>query len=164
MTALPYFALYGRDLVGSGYKWRDLPRVYALNLLLIPVNLGGVAKSLHQACTGRRSAFGRTPKIEGRTAAPRFYILAEFAILSYCFPRSVMDLLTGRWLHAGFTLINGAFLAYAVGSYVGFHEAAEDVGLRRRQAALHPVLVSPDGLEPSVSAEEANLDGLMPGA
>jgi len=29
---------------------------------------------------------------------------------------------------------------------------------------LHPVLVSPDGLEPSVSAEEANLDGLMPGA
>jgi hypothetical protein len=163
MTALPYFALYGRDLVASGYKWRDLPRVYALNLLLIPVNLGGVARSLHQACTGRRSAFGRTPKIEGRTAAPRFYILAEFAIVLYCVLRGLIDLFTGRWLHAGFALINGAFLAYAIKSYVGFREAAEDVGLGRRQGALRPVLISPGGLEPSVGSE-ASLDGLMPGA
>jgi cellulose synthase (UDP-forming) len=118
LTALPYFVLYGRDLVASGYSWLDLPRVYALNLLLIPVNLGGVAKSLHQACTGQRSSFARTPKVQGRTTAPRFYVLAELAIVLYCIMSSVFDLLARRWLHASFAFINGALLAYAVGSYI----------------------------------------------
>lgn len=68
LTALPYFALYGRDMVLLGYKWWDLLRVYALNLLLIPVNLGGVVKSLQQAVTGRQTPFGRTPKVVHRTA------------------------------------------------------------------------------------------------
>ncbi len=153
MTALPYFALYGRDLVTSGYKWRDLPRVYALNLLLIPINLGGVTKSLHQACTGRRSAFGRTPKIAGRTAAPQFYVVVEFAILLYCLLRGVDDLLTARWLHAAFALINGALLAYAVGCYVGFREAAEDAGLLRPREALQSMLASAGGLKPPVGSE-----------
>jgi cellulose synthase (UDP-forming) len=163
MTALPYFALYGRDLVGSGYKWRDLPRVYALNLLLIPVNLGGVARSLHQACTGRRSAFGRTPKIEGRTAAPRFYILAEFAIVLYCVLRGLLEVFTGRWLHAGFLLINGAFLAYAVGCYMGFREAAQDLGLRRRPGALRWFWSRQAGSNRASSLKQTS-DGLMPGA
>ena len=42
LTAIPYFLLYGRDLVRLGYSWADLPRVYALNLLLLPVILAGV--------------------------------------------------------------------------------------------------------------------------
>ena len=37
MTALPYFALYARDLKLSGYRYWDILGVYALNLLLIPV-------------------------------------------------------------------------------------------------------------------------------
>ena len=41
ITALPYYWLYGRDLVLAGYRVRDLFRVYALNCMLIPVNLGG---------------------------------------------------------------------------------------------------------------------------
>jgi cellulose synthase (UDP-forming) len=60
--------LYGRDLTQCGYRWTDLARVYALNLLLLPVNLAGVILSLWQILTGRKAAFGRTPKIEGRTA------------------------------------------------------------------------------------------------
>ncbi len=44
LTALPYFLLYGRDLVLCGYRASDLLRVYALNLLLIPVNVGGGAQ------------------------------------------------------------------------------------------------------------------------
>jgi cellulose synthase/poly-beta-1,6-N-acetylglucosamine synthase-like glycosyltransferase len=142
LTALPYFVLYGRDLVASGYKWRDLPRVYALNLLLIPVNLGGVAKSLYQACTGRRSAFGRTPKVEGRTAAPRFYVATELAILFYCLVRGVLDLASGLYLHAAFAFINGALLAYAVGSFVGFREALEDIGLLRPHGEMSEVMAS----------------------
>ncbi len=144
LTAIPYFALYGRDLVASGYSWYDLPRVYALNLLLIPVNLGGVFKSLHQACTGRRSAFGRTPKVEGRTAAPRFYVMAEFAILTYCIGRGVIDLFSGLYLHAAFAFTNGALLAYAVGCLVGLREAAEDCGWRTGLSAS-------SGRDPSIS-------------
>jgi len=56
---------YGRDLVRIGYRLRDLVRVYALNLLLIPVNLGGVFKSIQQGITRRKIPFGRTPKVPG---------------------------------------------------------------------------------------------------
>jgi cellulose synthase (UDP-forming) len=68
VSAVPYYYLYGRDLTQCGYRWTDLARVYALNLLLLPVNLAGVILSLWQILTGRKAAFGRTPKIEGRTA------------------------------------------------------------------------------------------------
>src|SRR5256885_1060029 len=78
LSAAPYFFLYARDLVRTGYRYADLLRVYALNLMLIPVNLGGVLKSLEQALTGRKTPFGRTPKVSGRTAAPALYVLAEY--------------------------------------------------------------------------------------
>src|SRR5439155_224299 len=57
LSAAPYFFLYARDLVRAGYRYADLLRVYALNLMLIPVNLGGVLKSLEQALTGRKTPF-----------------------------------------------------------------------------------------------------------
>jgi cellulose synthase (UDP-forming) len=79
-AAVPYYVLYGRDLVMSGYRWRDLPQVYALTLLLIPVNLGGVAKSLHQWWTGRPPVFARTPKVTGRTAAPALSVMATLVL------------------------------------------------------------------------------------
>ena len=41
----------------SGYSWHDVVRVYALNLLLIPVNLGGLLLSLRQAVMGRKPRF-----------------------------------------------------------------------------------------------------------
>ena len=41
LTAAPYYFLYGRDMAQAGYRLADLFRVYALNLLLLPVNLGG---------------------------------------------------------------------------------------------------------------------------
>jgi cellulose synthase (UDP-forming) len=74
-AAAPYYLLYGRDLKWCGYQWRDLLRVYALTLMLIPVNLAGVYRSVAQMVTGRKSPFARTPKIEGRTAAPASHSL-----------------------------------------------------------------------------------------
>jgi cellulose synthase/poly-beta-1,6-N-acetylglucosamine synthase-like glycosyltransferase len=59
LAALTYFVLYGRDLVQLGYPAGDLLRAYALNLLLVPANLAGVAHSLLQAATGRKAAFAR---------------------------------------------------------------------------------------------------------
>lgn len=133
LTALPYYLLYGRDLVLAGYRWTDLFRVYALNLLLIPVNLGGVFKSLQQAVTGRTIPFSRTPKVAGRTTAPTTYVLCELLLIGYCLLGASLDAWHGRWIHALFALINAGILGYAFARFVGCREGLED--LRRLTAA-----------------------------
>lgn len=145
LTALPYFFLYGRDLVYAGYRWSDLIRVYALNLLLIPINLGGVFKSIEQAITGKQIPFGRTPKVTGRTAAPPLYIAAEYVLLGMGLLGGIVDVAHGRWGHALFSLANAAMLAYAIDRFIGFAESREDLvlGLQKKTqpraaAALQP--------------------------
>lgn len=140
LVAIPYFLLNGRDLVRAGYRWIDLPRVYALNLLLIPINLGGVAKSLHQAATGRNTPFGRTPKITGRTAAPRLYVAATLGILAYCACFGVLDMENSRWVHGGLMMLDAGFLWYALRYMIGLREAAEDLGLARAGEAVRSAL------------------------
>lgn len=142
LVAIPYFWINGRDLVMNGYRWIDLPRVYALNLLLIPINLGGVAKSLHQAVTGRNTPFGRTPKITGRTAAPRLYVAATIGILAYCACFGALDLENSRWVHGGLMMLNAGFLWYALRYMIGLREAAEDLGLLRARDAVRDALES----------------------
>ena len=145
ITAAPYYLLYAVDLRSIGYQWRDVLRVYALNLLLIPVNLGGVLRSVQQACTGRRSTFGRTPKVAGRTAAPAGYVLAEAGLLGWWIFGALMELESGRELNGAFALANAAFLLYALVRFVGLREAWEDLrplvaqtaqGLGRLRVAL----------------------------
>jgi hypothetical protein len=135
LTAVPYFFLYGRDLVQIGYYWTDLLRVYALNLMLIPVNLCGVFKSIHQAFVRRKIPFSRTPKVTGRTAAHVFYISAEFGLLFHWTLGCVVDLVNGRWVHAGFGLVNAVFLGYAVIRFIGLKESKEDFlrGMSKRR-------------------------------
>ena len=134
VAAAPYFLLYGRDLVQNGYRWTDLLRVYALNLLLVVVHLSGVLKSLQQAWTRRKIPFGRTPKVVGRTAAPAGFVVLEFAILGFCLLAAAHDALRHQWSHAAFALANGAFLAYALVAFVGLRAAAEDVRAGLAQA------------------------------
>lgn len=139
LSALPYFLLYGRDLVLAGYRRSDLLRVYALNLLLIPVNLGGVAKSLQQAVTGKRIPFGRTPKIRGRTAAPPLYIVVTYLLFAHWMIGAGVDIISDRWMHGIFAFINAAFLLYAIAAFVGFRHSIEDLtaGLAQRRVAKH---------------------------
>jgi len=127
VTAAPYFVLYAVDLRNVGYRRRDVLRVYALNLLLIPVSLGGVLRSIQQACTGRRSSFGRTPKVVGRTAAPAGYVLAEAGLLAWWTFGALMELDAGHWLNGLFALANAAFLLYALVRFIGLREACEDL-------------------------------------
>ncbi len=131
LTALPYFYLYGRDLVQAGYRWSDLPRVYALNLMLMPVQLGGVGKSLQQAATGRKSPFGRTPKLQVRTAAPRLYVGSVLLICIYCLVGAAVDLHFERWAHSAFAFVNGLFFTYAIATFIGLRCAFEDLTLGR---------------------------------
>jgi cellulose synthase (UDP-forming) len=129
LTALPYFLLYIRDLRYSGYSAGDMPRIYALNLLLIPVNLGGVLMSIRQALTGRRIPFGRTPKVVGRTAAPARYVVAEYALLIALLIGSCIDVASGHWMSAAFCLANMLMLAYAIHVFVGVRESWRDIAL-----------------------------------
>jgi cellulose synthase (UDP-forming) len=127
LAALPYFVLYGRDLVQLGYPGGDLLRAYALNLLLVPVNLSGVGRSLVQAVSGRKSAFARTPKVTGRTAAPaglHATWLGGLVVLAMVF---AADLRHGHVIHAIFVAVNGAALGYGLHTMVGWRNAAADL-------------------------------------
>ncbi len=126
LAAAPYFLLYARDLVQIGYRWSDTLRVYALNLLLIPVNLSGVFKSLHQAATGCKTPFARTPKITGHTAVPALYALTPPLLLGLWLAGASVSIWEGHWILATCGLVNAAFLAYAIRQFIGWKECRED--------------------------------------
>jgi cellulose synthase/poly-beta-1,6-N-acetylglucosamine synthase-like glycosyltransferase len=128
LAALPYFALYARDLSLNRYRpWRDLVRVYALNLLLIPIHLGGALKSLQQAVTGGKIPFKRTPKIAGRTSTPALYLLLEYGLILGSAGLGAIYGWSGRWISATFALLNAALMLYGVRHFIGFAESAEDI-------------------------------------
>ena len=126
LAAAPYFLLYGRDLVRTGYKWHDLPRVYALNLLLVLVNLGGVLKSLQQVRTGRKTAFGRTPKISSRTGAPPLYVMGVLALLACSIVSAGISFADEQWARFAFSLLNSIAFGYVVLRFIGLRECVED--------------------------------------
>jgi cellulose synthase/poly-beta-1,6-N-acetylglucosamine synthase-like glycosyltransferase len=138
LAAAPYYGVYGRDLVRSGYRWTDLLRVYALTLLLLPVNLAGVVLSLRQALTGRKASFGRTPKIEDRTAVPPFYFGFNVAMLIAVLASVAYALVTGHYLRLIFPSLNIVAytrgLATMIGWRKGWQDAAAALRLRRRAA------------------------------
>lgn len=149
LTAAPYYLLYTRDLWLTGYgRAADIVRVYALNLLLLPVNLGGVLRSLHQAWKGHRIAFRRTPKIAGRTRAPARYVVALLAITAFCLVTAVDDMLSRHWGRSVFALLNGVLFMYAIHVFVGFRESLEDL----RAGFIAPM---GDGGMPKTSDERA---------
>jgi cellulose synthase/poly-beta-1,6-N-acetylglucosamine synthase-like glycosyltransferase len=127
VTAVPYFSLYARDLKLWGYRYRDVLGVYALNLLLIPVNLGGVLKSIQQMWTRTKIPFGRTPKVRGRTAAGALYVAAVYVLLLQWLIAAGLDFYHGRIFHGSFAVVNAGFLAYAAVYLVGISECWEDI-------------------------------------
>jgi cellulose synthase (UDP-forming) len=141
LTAVPYYGTYLRDLRLLGYRWGDVARVYALNLLLIPVHLSGVAKSLQQAWTGNKIPFARTPKVTGRTAAAARYVLAEYLLVLQWTTGAAFDFAARRWSHGAFAAANAGFLLFAIGAFIGFRESREDLlaPLRRTRAASAPL-------------------------
>ena len=158
LAVIPYFYLYGRDLVQSGYRWVDLPRVYALNLLLIPIHLGGVFKSLYQGITGKHFAFGRTPKVQNRTAAPFLYVFLEMFFLGWFAMAAIFDVSAGRYVHAVCAIVNGAFFAYAIHAFVGFQNGVGDLLLGMGEWLIDRgkglLVVARDMVESPVEEEE----------
>jgi cellulose synthase/poly-beta-1,6-N-acetylglucosamine synthase-like glycosyltransferase len=142
LTAVPYYLLYARDLRFAGYRVGDVLRTYALNLVLIPVNLVGVMGSLYQAVVGSKAAFGRTPKVRGRTPVPAIYLLAELGIGLQWMVRALGDTLEHRPAHALLAAVNFGFLLYGLVTFIGVRNSLDDLlpGLRARlQTCLPPM-------------------------
>jgi len=122
LAAAPYFALYALDLKGAGYHAIDVVRVYALNLLLIPVNLEGVWGSIRQAFTGEKTAFQRTPKVAHRTPSEDRHVFFHVSLLAALAATFGLDVVRGLWIHASFVALNGSLLAYALWRFIGRDE------------------------------------------
>jgi cellulose synthase (UDP-forming) len=131
LTALPYYFLYARDLVKIGYSKSDILSVYALNLMLIPIHLGGAFMSLKQTITGKKGRFGRTPKVKERTRAPRHYVLSEVVLLIYCTSAGALDLLLVRLSHAIFSTVNIIVFLAIFTRFIGWKESKEDLFERK---------------------------------
>jgi hypothetical protein len=134
LTLLPFTLLYLRDLKNSGYKMSDFLRVYALNIMLVPVMVGGLLKSIEQIITGRKIPFGRTPKVPGRTSAPALYSVIEVAMPLLCAGIVGVDIREGHWGQAMLALSNSAFLIYALVYFMGVMETAEDIAAGAKAA------------------------------
>jgi cellulose synthase/poly-beta-1,6-N-acetylglucosamine synthase-like glycosyltransferase len=129
LAALPYFLAMSSDLKRCGYKRTDVFRIYAFNLVLLPVNLAGVAKSLQQAVTGKKIPFARTPKVRNRTATPLLFAAAPFAIIGFSVFTFVRDYHLQNWGNAAFAGLNAIAATYAVFAFMGMRHALADIVL-----------------------------------
>jgi cellulose synthase/poly-beta-1,6-N-acetylglucosamine synthase-like glycosyltransferase len=127
LAAIPYQIVYCCDLKIAGYRRRDLLRVYALNMMLIPVYLGGTLQSLRQAFTGTKTSFVRTPKVAGRTSTQLFYLQSLYGILFWCLFVFAKDVAGGRVFHMVFTALNSAAYLYGIIRFIGLRESWEDL-------------------------------------
>ena len=83
IASVPYYYLYARDLKIMGYKYRDTVKVYALNLILMPINIAGCLKSIEQGITKKKIPFKRTPKVGNRTTMQFKFVAYQFLLLGY---------------------------------------------------------------------------------
>ncbi|TCK63043.1 glycosyltransferase family 2 protein [Curtobacterium sp. PhB136] len=127
LAALPYFWLLSSDLKYCGYKRTDVLRIYGFNLILMPVNVAGVLKSIQQALTAKKIPFARTPKVRDRTASPALYVLAPYAMVVFSVFTFVRDFHAGNWGNAVFAAFNALLAMYAIVAYIGVWNSVVDV-------------------------------------
>ena len=129
LAAIPYFVMMAVDLRYSGYRGSDIFRIYGFNLVLLPINLAGVLKSIQQALTGEKIPFARTPKVSGRTAAPGFYVLVPILIVAFSAFTFWRDFTAQNWGNAAFAAFNAILCAWAIVAYIGIVNGIADMGL-----------------------------------
>ncbi|MGR0159178.1 glycosyltransferase family 2 protein [Paenarthrobacter nitroguajacolicus] len=129
VAALPYFLCMGSDLRDCGHRFSDIFRIYGFNLILLPVNLAGVLKSLQQGLTGDKIPFVRTPKVKDRTAAPAIYVLIPYAIVAFSVLTVWRDAQQGNWGNVAFASLNAVLAMMCIQSYIGLWNSVVDVVL-----------------------------------
>jgi cellulose synthase (UDP-forming) len=133
LAALPYFLAMGSDLRYCGYKFSDILRIYGFNLILLPVNLAGVLKSLQQAVTSKKIPFARTPKVRNRTAAPILFVVVPILIVAFSALTLWRDVQNQNWGNAAFAGFNALLAGFAILSYIGVWNSIVDVWLGATQ-------------------------------
>ena len=126
IASIPYLVFYARDLVHLGYTIRDLFPIYAFHLLLLPIHISGVLKSIEQLLFGKKIPFDRTPKIKGRTVAPTHYVIAEVFICVYLAFDCAVDLYHGFYANAIFSAVNSLSFWYTLIYFIGFETLRHD--------------------------------------
>ncbi len=129
LAALPYFISMASDLKSMRYRYSDVLRIYGFNLILLPVQLAGVLKSIQQSITGKKIPFARTPKVRDRTAAPVLYVLAPYAIIAFSLFTLWRDYNEQNWGNAAFAGFNALLATWALLSYIGIGNSIVDVWL-----------------------------------
>ncbi len=126
LAALPYFFAMASDLKYCGYKRSDILRIYGFNLILLPVNLAGVLKSLQQALTGKKIPFARTPKVKDRTASPLLYVVTPLLVVAFSLFTLWRDVNAHNWGNALFAGFNAFVAAWAIIAYIGIRNTLVD--------------------------------------
>lgn len=127
LAALPYFLAMASDLKYCGYKRSDIFRIYGFNLILLPVNLAGVLKSLQQALSGKKIPFARTPKVKNRTVAPVLYVIAPLLIVAFSAFTFWRDFNAENWGNAAFAAFNAIVATWAIVAYIGIGNTLIDI-------------------------------------
>jgi cellulose synthase/poly-beta-1,6-N-acetylglucosamine synthase-like glycosyltransferase len=127
--AAPYFLTMALDLRYCGYKALDVVRIYAFNLLLLPVNLSGCAASIVQGLTGSKGRFRRTPKVRSRTTPGLIYVVLPYAIIVLAVYTCLHAYALHRWGDAAFAAVNAVLASYAIVAFVGLRNSLVDIWL-----------------------------------
>ena len=129
LAALPYFLAMASDLHYCGYKRTDVLRIYGFNLILLPVNLAGVLKSLQQALSGKKIPFARTPKVKDRTVSPMLYVITPLLIVGFSIFTLWRDTISHNWGNAAFAGFNAIVASWAIVAYIGLGNSLVDIWL-----------------------------------
>jgi cellulose synthase/poly-beta-1,6-N-acetylglucosamine synthase-like glycosyltransferase len=127
LAALPYFLAMASDLKYCGYKRSDIFRIYGFNLILLPVNLAGVLKSVQQALSGKKIPFARTPKVKNRTVSPILYVILPLIIVGFSVFTLWRDVNAENWANAAFAGFNAFVASWAILAYIGIKGTILDI-------------------------------------
>jgi hypothetical protein len=115
------------DLRYCGYKALDVVRIYAFNLLLLPVNLSGALASIVQGLTGSKGRFRRTPKMRSRTTPALIYVLLPYGIVVLAVYTGLHAYALHRFADATFAAVNAVLASYAIVAFVGLRNSLVDI-------------------------------------
>jgi len=155
-AALPYFIAMSSDLRLCGHRYLDVFRIYGFNLVLLPVNLAGVLKSVQQTFTSEKIPFARTPKVRNRTAAPALYVVVPYLIVLYSVITAWRDFHHENWGNFAFAVFNAVLALGAIRAYIGIWNSIVDMGMgvvnwlmvpNRRTVVAAPAVAGPQPVD-----------------
>lgn len=132
LAALPYFIAMASDFKYSGYHRLDVLRIYGFNLILLPINLAGVLKSLQQALTGKKIPFARTPKVKNHTVSPGLFLIAPVLIVAFSVFTFIRSYQAGNWGNAAFAAFNALLATWAILECIGVWAMVTDLWISFR--------------------------------